>query len=64
MKSIFETVDDLDFIQRRLGAIRAEKGFYECARRIGKSVESCWCYHAGSDGTTLPCPPESKETTG
>ncbi len=63
MKSMFETIEALDFMQRRMRAIDGEKGFLECERRNGRSVEGCWCYRSGPDGTTLPCPPESKETT-
>jgi hypothetical protein len=29
----------------------------KCAIREGTSSTDCWCYQAGPDGNTLPCPP-------
>lgn len=35
----------------------------ECLSRKGGSYYNCWCYRAGPNGSTLPCPTQ-EETDG
>jgi hypothetical protein len=48
--------DDFDTIRQRLTALRLQREG-RCAIREGRSSADCWCYKAGSDGNSLPCPP-------
>jgi hypothetical protein len=50
--------DDADVISRRLAAIVGQKRGI-CPRKDNPALppEKCWCYRAGPDGETLPCPP-------
>lgn len=49
--------EDAEVITRRLRAIRGQsRGI--CPRWVDASFSStaCWCFEAGPDGKTLPCP--------
>jgi len=48
--------DDFAAIRQRMTALRLQRDC-KCAIREGKSSADCWCYQAGPDGSTLPCPP-------
>ncbi|HYZ42571.1 MAG TPA: hypothetical protein VE687_18390 [Stellaceae bacterium] len=51
--------DDFATIHRRMTALRLQRDG-KCAIRDGKSSADCWCYKAGPDGNTLPCPPAAE----
>ena len=61
MKSIFDTIADMDFIRRRAVAIEGEAGFRPCYILVGKPAAECWCYQAGPNGETIPYPAEKKD---
>ena len=48
--------DDFETIRQRMTALRLQRDG-KCAIREGQSSADCWCYQAGPDGSTLPCPP-------
>jgi hypothetical protein len=48
--------DDFVTIRQRMNALRLLREG-KCAIREGGSSTDCWCYKAGPDDTTLPCPP-------
>ena len=48
--------DDFATIRQRMNALRLQRDG-KCAIREGKPSTDCWCYGAGPDGKTLPCPP-------
>ena len=48
--------DDFETIRQRMTALRLQRDG-KCAIREGWSSTDCWCYKAGPDGETLPCPP-------
>jgi len=48
--------DDFATIRQRMTALRLQRDG-RCAIREGGSSTDCWCYKAGPDGNTLPCPP-------
>jgi hypothetical protein len=48
--------DDFATIRQRMTALRLQRDG-KCAIREGGSSTDCWCYKAGPDGNTLPCPP-------
>jgi hypothetical protein len=56
--AIFDADDALPFLQKRLRAIEGQKGLHPCAGRNGGVPSECWCYQAGPNGETLPCPPK------
>lgn len=66
-KSMFEDIEELKTITKRLQAIRGEKRKL-CPRWIDYNFSSinCWCYCAGPDGKTLNCPekPENLDMRG
>ena len=53
--------DDFVTIRQRMTALRLQREG-KCAIREGGSSVDCWCYKAGPDGNTLPCPPPVDET--
>ena len=52
--------DDFATIHQRMMALRLQREG-KCAIREGGSSADCWCYKAGSDGNTLPCPPPADD---
>ena len=48
---------DDDMVTKRLRALYGQRGLLGCNVRDGKSSGECWCYQAGPNGETLPCPP-------
>jgi len=48
---------DDDMVTKRLRALSGQRGLLGCNVRDGKSSGECWCYQAGPNGETLPCPP-------
>jgi hypothetical protein len=52
--------DDFATIHRRMTALRLQRDG-KCAIREGRSSVDCWCYKAGADGNTLPCPPPADD---
>jgi hypothetical protein len=46
-----------DFAAIRATLMRLKFERHGCNLRKGLKAMECWCYHAGSNGTTLPCPP-------
>ena len=56
-KSIFEDIEELKVITKRLQALRGEKRKL-CPRWFDYNFSSinCWCHCAGPEGKTLDCP--------
>jgi len=52
--------DDFTTIHQRMMALRLQRDG-KCAIREGRSSADCWCYKAGCDGNSLPCPPPADD---
>ncbi len=46
-----------DFATIRTAMLRIKGERQGCHLRKGLLSADCWCYHAGINGETLPCPP-------
>ncbi len=46
-----------DFAAIRTAMLRIKGERLGCNLRKGLLSSECWCYHAGPNGDTLPCPP-------
>lgn len=46
-----------DFVAIRAGLFRLKFERLGCNARKSLPTSECWCWHAGADGQTLPCPP-------
>jgi hypothetical protein len=46
-----------DFATIRTAMLRIKGERQGCYLRKGLPATECWCYHAGVNGETLPCPP-------
>jgi hypothetical protein len=46
-----------DFATIRTAMLRIKGERQGCYLRKGLPAAECWCYHAGVNGETLPCPP-------
>jgi hypothetical protein len=47
--------DDADAIAARLVELKAYRD-RQCFGRLGLGASNCWCFRAGPDGQSLPCP--------
>jgi hypothetical protein len=56
--AVFDAEETIPFLQKRLRAIEGQKGLHPCARSANQGLQECWCYQAGPNGETLPCPPK------
>ncbi len=45
-----------DFASIHAAVVRLKFERYGCKVRVGLPVADCWCYRAGPDGTSIPCP--------